>query len=74
MPVETRTRDLLPNATLGWWWADIAAGGVLVGYGLREGIHALRTLGSDTRSAAGNRSKLLPAERLRRRRTKCGDS
>jgi divalent metal cation (Fe/Co/Zn/Cd) transporter len=31
------------NATIGWWWADIAAGAVLVAYGLREGLHALRT-------------------------------
>ena len=30
------------NAAVGWWWADIAAGFVLVGYGLREGLHALR--------------------------------
>lgn len=25
------------NALLGWWWADIAAGLILIGYGLREG-------------------------------------
>jgi divalent metal cation (Fe/Co/Zn/Cd) transporter len=36
---------LILNATLGWWWADIAAGGVIVGYGLHEGIHALRSCG-----------------------------
>jgi divalent metal cation (Fe/Co/Zn/Cd) transporter len=30
------------NAAIGWWWADIAAGAVLVVYGLREGLHALR--------------------------------
>lgn len=34
---------LVLNATLGWWWADIAAGLVLVVYGLREGLTALRT-------------------------------
>ena len=30
------------NATMGWWWADIAAGVVVIGYGLREGWRALR--------------------------------
>ena len=30
------------NATLGWWWADIAAGAVLIVYGLHEGRIALR--------------------------------
>lgn len=30
------------NATLGWWWADVAAGGLLVLYGIREGRHHLR--------------------------------
>jgi len=33
---------LLLNALLGWWWADLAAGGILIGYGLREGFHHLR--------------------------------
>ncbi|WP_309234471.1 cation transporter [Nocardia sp. XZ_19_385] len=33
---------LLLNAVLGWWWADIAAGVVLIGYGLREGWHHIR--------------------------------
>lgn len=28
---------LVLNAALGWWWADIAAGAVLVAYGFREG-------------------------------------
>ena len=32
---------LLLNAWLGWWWADPAAGLVLVAYGLREGVAAL---------------------------------
>ncbi len=32
---------LLLNALLGWWWADIAAGAILVVYGVREGIHSL---------------------------------
>jgi uncharacterized membrane protein YkvA (DUF1232 family) len=31
------------NAGLGWWWADPLAGYVIVFYGLREGIAALRT-------------------------------
>ena len=30
------------NAALGWWWADVAAGAVIVVYGVREGIHLLR--------------------------------
>jgi len=30
------------NAALGWWWADIAAGAVIVFYGLREARHLLR--------------------------------
>lgn len=30
------------NTTLGWWWADPAAGFVIVFYGAREGWHALR--------------------------------
>jgi divalent metal cation (Fe/Co/Zn/Cd) transporter len=29
---------LILNATLGWWWADIAAGVIVVVYGLREGL------------------------------------
>jgi divalent metal cation (Fe/Co/Zn/Cd) transporter len=33
---------LVVNAIAGWWWADIAAGAVLVGYGLREGLSHLR--------------------------------
>lgn len=33
---------LVLNAALGWWWADIAAGIVLVVYGLREGMEHLR--------------------------------
>ena len=33
---------LLLNAVVGWWWADIAAGGILIGYGIREGAHHLR--------------------------------
>jgi len=31
---------LILNATLGWWWADIAAGFILVAYGLWEGVLA----------------------------------
>jgi len=30
------------NAALGWWWADIASGVVVIVYGLREGSHAIR--------------------------------
>ena len=30
------------NAALGWWWADVAAGAVIVVYGVREGLHLLR--------------------------------
>jgi divalent metal cation (Fe/Co/Zn/Cd) transporter len=30
------------NAIAGWWWADVAAGAVLVAYGLREGRDHLR--------------------------------
>jgi divalent metal cation (Fe/Co/Zn/Cd) transporter len=33
---------LILNAALGWWWADLAAGLVLVGYGVREGRAAIR--------------------------------
>ncbi len=34
---------LLLNATLGWWWADIAAGVILIGYGIREGWTHIRS-------------------------------
>ena len=30
------------NAALGWWWADPLAGLVIVVYGVREGLSALR--------------------------------
>jgi len=33
---------LLLNATLGWWFADPLAGLVIVIYGAREGLRALR--------------------------------
>ena len=33
---------LLLNATAGWWWADPVAGYVLVYYGAREAVVALR--------------------------------
>jgi len=29
------------NAALGWWWADVAAGAVIVVYGIREAVHLL---------------------------------
>jgi divalent metal cation (Fe/Co/Zn/Cd) transporter len=31
---------LVLNAALGWWVADLAAGGIIVVYGLREGYKA----------------------------------
>jgi divalent metal cation (Fe/Co/Zn/Cd) transporter len=33
---------LIVNAVAGWWWADIAAGVVLILYGLHEGRTHLR--------------------------------
>jgi divalent metal cation (Fe/Co/Zn/Cd) transporter len=33
---------LVLNAALGWWWADPAAGYVLVAYGAREALGSLR--------------------------------
>ncbi len=33
---------LVLNAAIGWWWADIAAGAILVAYGLREGREHIR--------------------------------
>jgi divalent metal cation (Fe/Co/Zn/Cd) transporter len=30
------------NAALGWWFADVAAGAVIVLYGIREGVHLIR--------------------------------
>jgi divalent metal cation (Fe/Co/Zn/Cd) transporter len=33
---------LLLNALFGWWWADPLASLVIVYYGIREAIHALR--------------------------------
>jgi divalent metal cation (Fe/Co/Zn/Cd) transporter len=33
---------LLLNAALGWWWADILGGALLIVYGMREGILAFR--------------------------------
>jgi divalent metal cation (Fe/Co/Zn/Cd) transporter len=34
---------LVLNAAFNWWWADLAGGIVIIGYGLREGVHLLRT-------------------------------
>jgi divalent metal cation (Fe/Co/Zn/Cd) transporter len=34
---------LVLNAALGWWWADLLGGAVIIVYGLREGSHALRS-------------------------------
>ncbi len=33
---------LVLNAAFGWWWADIAGGLVVIVYGVREGVHAIR--------------------------------
>jgi divalent metal cation (Fe/Co/Zn/Cd) transporter len=33
---------LVLNSTLDWWWADLAAGIVVIGYGLREGRRAIQ--------------------------------
>jgi divalent metal cation (Fe/Co/Zn/Cd) transporter len=33
---------LLLNAVAGWWWADLAAGTILIGYGIREGWQHVR--------------------------------
>jgi len=33
---------LVLNTALGWWWADLAGGIVVIGYGLREGWRAIR--------------------------------
>jgi divalent metal cation (Fe/Co/Zn/Cd) transporter len=33
---------LVLNVAAGWWWADIAGGIVVIVYGIREGIHAIR--------------------------------
>lgn len=33
---------LVLNATLGWWWPDIAASFALVYYGIKEGVQAFR--------------------------------
>jgi divalent metal cation (Fe/Co/Zn/Cd) transporter len=33
---------LVLNATFGWWWADPAAGLVIVYYGLKKGLDAWR--------------------------------
>jgi len=33
---------LVLNALAGWWWADPLAGLVIVYYGAREGVQALR--------------------------------
>jgi len=42
---------LMLNALFGWWWADVAAGVILVVYGIREGIHHLRA-GAPTASGS----------------------
>jgi divalent metal cation (Fe/Co/Zn/Cd) transporter len=34
---------LMLNTALGWWWADIVAGVIVIAYGLREGRRALRS-------------------------------
>jgi divalent metal cation (Fe/Co/Zn/Cd) transporter len=37
---------LVLNAVARWWWADVAAGLIIVGYGLREARQLLRPSGS----------------------------
>ena len=34
---------LVLNAVFGWWWADLAGGVIIIGYGLREGSVLLRS-------------------------------
>jgi divalent metal cation (Fe/Co/Zn/Cd) transporter len=34
---------LVLNAALGWWWADLVGGLVVIGYGIQEGRTALRS-------------------------------
>jgi hypothetical protein len=36
---------LVCNALLDWWWSDIAAGVVVIVYGLKEGLHHVREAG-----------------------------
>src|ERR1700730_8870038 len=36
---------LVLNAAFGWWWADLAGGVIIIGYGLPRGAHALRGSG-----------------------------
>jgi len=36
---------LVLNAAIGWWWADPLAGLVIVFYGIKEGLEALRASG-----------------------------
>ena len=33
---------LILNAALGWWWADLLGGALIIGYGINEGAQALR--------------------------------
>ena len=39
------------NAAAGWWWADVAAGFVIIGYGIREGLVHLGAAASSTSPA-----------------------
>ncbi len=41
---------LILNAFFGWWWADPLASLVIVYYGIREAIHALRESATDSNS------------------------
>ena len=34
---------LVLNAVFGWWWAHLAGGVIIIGYGLREGSVLLRS-------------------------------
>jgi divalent metal cation (Fe/Co/Zn/Cd) transporter len=42
---------LLLNSALGWWWADPAAGLIIVYYAIREA----RTIYADQSAGSGNR-------------------
>lgn len=61
---KARTGAALDNLVLGWWWADPAAGYVLVGYAVREvraifvaDEHGQSTMDFTPRPRAGPRSR-----------------
>lgn len=61
---------LLLNAIMGWWWADIAAGLVLVGYGIREGLHHVRSTAPRVEGGVPNSSVAGESLRGRSRHTR----